>query len=465
MPRKSKKDNSSSDEDEKKVYTSSSEDVTTIKMPSHKQNKSSSSSPVEKSKNTYVSTNNQAGTKGRYTSRKSSSSEEKPRAKGKKKDISSSSEDSYEGPIVRRLFNKKDFKSSSSEEVKPKKKEEFEDSEDSSSDAEIDEDFKSNLPQRTLLLPADIMSRIAEFTNSIDLLNTMSTNSTMNLMKYKIPIDLSDKPIKLNNLKKYAETLSKYKITGLNLTGTNKVKNIDKISTSIINKLTKLHIATYGDLSNILTDVNYNNITSFTYEGNFNASVKNIIMSMPNLVSLNLSIRGNYAHRLKFWHKLPKLRRLTIEGNVNVDLRKAVSLVYLNIGKNYGRNSFVTNINFCIQIETLILKSVNMGGILDLSSLVNLRYLSLIDMGKVEGLIGISDNIKLEKIEIKNTTVPILNVSNCSNLKHLSLYKVKSTTVESLSQCHMLESIEVSGEVFFTFLCGSLKYFSCDNNS
>ena len=104
----------------------------------------------------------------------SESSDEKPKSKRKptssndvKKEESASSEDSYEGPIDR--FKPTGRKmSSSSDEVYPSRKNKEESSE---SDSEEVEEFKSDLPKRTLLLPVDIMTKVAQFTNSIDLLN------------------------------------------------------------------------------------------------------------------------------------------------------------------------------------------------------------------------------------------------------------------------------------------------------
>jgi hypothetical protein len=394
----------------------------------------------------------------------------------------SSSSDSEEKPSFRKSgkYLRKESTSSDTEEVLSSSDTEevlssSESEEDSlkieeSSTSESEEEFKtkqnldreeeeevitSTLPSRKELLPKDIMTKVAEFMSTKDRNNTLATNSTMNLMKFTLPLNLSDKPMLVAYLFDNVKKLSKYKITSLNIIIKNKpFKEAENSKTialvkSLLQKISHLTLEIkedngYDHISMILSKCK--NLTSLHYEDDSFRSYKRAIKIPPK----------NFLH-------LKKLTKLVVKSVPLLDLKGLTKLKYLEIEES----DEITNLETCSSLQTLILKECKLKGNLELKSLTQLTDIN-ISRTQLKGEIKGLNNKNLEKAyfdRIKGITS--LNLNNCSSLHQLYLYLNISTgntfTLESLEGCTKLEQLEVIGNISITSLSKSLKRLSVEN--
>ena len=332
--------------------------------------------------------------------------------------------------------------------TKPKKKEE------SIEQKEYSLESKSSIE----LIPQDIMGKIASYLGSIDTKNALISSSTMNVMKYGIPMDLSDVVISLTNLYEARDQLSKYKITGLNIEEDEKdvvstKKLADAAMIKILSLVTnlKVNINTSVKMDKILSL--FPKLTSLTYKGPME-SFNNFISTKPKLTFLSLTI--NKSGRVKGLKNLSNLTQLEIYGgNGHINLGSFVKLKHLTL----VTNSNITNIEQCIQLEKLIIHNNEIESF-DISNLTSLVEISINDAERLEEIIGLTDNQSLQKITLIDLqSLDSLEIGTCPSLKYLYISN-KENIFEplSLDKCLKLEHIEIIYGMTLESIPKSVKY-------
>ena len=341
------------------------------------------------------------------------------------------------------------------------------------SDSSDEEYYENKSVTRDEILPLDIMEKIATFMTTVDKSNTFATNKTMSFMKYIVPIDLSDTPLTMKKLVKYAKSLSKYKITGLSLivvaypTFKDNKHPTFKYVSDVLNKITNLKlklVATSDSVSIQYIDSILQrtpNLISLKYNGGFtNANVK-VITSLSKLNTLSIKGAGTVGI-LETLDNIPNLVTLKVKQIQKVNLLGLTSLKYLKLYEVV----YVLGLDLCSSLETLVCNNQRIRSKLNLHNMPNLTELSLTKTNLDHKLKGTKNHKNLQKLTLnKVDNLSSLELESCSQLRELEIATHQEMKLGSLLQCPRLNRLSLAGNITITSFAESLKHISIYDNS